>query len=63
MNWNNWPEFLAMGGYGFYVWGSFGAVAVALVIEVWLLALRKARLRAPQGLPGADHGWPHETQA
>jgi heme exporter protein D len=63
MNWNNWADFVAMGGYGLYVWGSFGVVAFALLLEVWLLALRKARLRMPGGLPGADRGWPHETQA
>ena len=24
MNWGSLDEFLAMGGYGLYVWGSFG---------------------------------------
>ncbi len=32
-------EFLAMGGYGFYVWGSYGAAALCIVIEI--LTLRK----------------------
>ena len=36
-------EFLAMGGYGFYVWGAYGVTALAVVVE--LLALR-ARGRA-----------------
>ncbi len=36
-------EFLAMGGYGFYVWGAYGVTALAIVVE--LLALR-ARRRA-----------------
>jgi heme exporter protein D len=36
-------EFLAMGGYGFYVWSAYGVTAVAIVAE--LLALR-ARRRA-----------------
>jgi heme exporter protein D len=36
-------EFLAMGGYGFYVWGAYGVTALAVVVE--LLALR-ARRRA-----------------
>ena len=39
-------DFLAMGGYGRYVWGSFGVVALALVIE---LAGLKARLRQAKG--------------
>ncbi len=36
-------EFLAMGGYGFYVWSAYGVTALAIVAE--LLALR-ARRRA-----------------
>jgi heme exporter protein C len=31
MHWQSWAEFLAMGGYGLYVWGSFGVTAVVLV--------------------------------
>ncbi|MBF0218324.1 MAG: heme exporter protein CcmD [Gammaproteobacteria bacterium] len=27
-------EFFAMGGYGLYVWGSFGAMALLMVAEV-----------------------------
>jgi len=33
MNWNSWGEFWAMGGYGFYVWGSYGLCAVVFVLE------------------------------
>ena len=36
----NWAEFFAMGGRGFYVWGSFGAFALALAMEVFLLRRR-----------------------
>jgi heme exporter protein D len=43
MIWHTWSEFVAMGGYGPYVWGSVGATATALALEV--LALR-ARRRA-----------------
>ena len=32
-------EFLAMGGYGFYIWGSYGVAALCIVIEV--LSLKK----------------------
>jgi heme exporter protein D len=42
MQWNNASEFFAMGGYGFYVWGSFGVTALALVVEVWLIGRRRA---------------------
>ena len=49
MNWSSLENFLAMGGYAFYVWGSY-LVAFGLVsAEIVLLALRKrsalARLR------------------
>ncbi len=40
MNWGSWSEFWAMGGYGFYVWGSYAVTAVALVLEVILLRRR-----------------------
>jgi heme exporter protein D len=34
MQWNSLSEFLAMGGYGFYVWVSFGVTAVCMIWEV-----------------------------
>ena len=37
MDWASWDEFWAMGGYGLYVWGSYGALAVGLVMEIILL--------------------------
>jgi heme exporter protein D len=30
-------EFLAMGGYGFYVWGSYAVAALCIFVEVFLL--------------------------
>lgn len=42
MHWNNTAEFFAMGGYAFYVWGSFGACALGMLIEP-LLVLQKRR--------------------
>ena len=36
-------EFLAMGGYGFYVWTSYIVAAIAVAVEI--VAVR-ARLRA-----------------
>jgi heme exporter protein D len=41
MNWNNLSEFISMGGYGFYVWGSLLTVLGFVVIEVLGLHLRK----------------------
>lgn len=46
MQWNSVSEFFAMGGYAFYVWGSFGLTAVVVAGEVLLLrAQRKNILR------------------
>jgi heme exporter protein D len=35
MIWNSWSDFWAMGGYGLYVWGSFGVTAASMAIEMW----------------------------
>ena len=42
--WNSPADFFAMGGYAFYVWGSFGACALALAIEPLLLARRRSEV-------------------
>ena len=34
MNWGSAQAFFAMGGYGLYVWTSFGATALCMVGEV-----------------------------
>ena len=38
MNWGSVSEFIAMGGYGVFVWGSYGVTALCIALEVWLLA-------------------------
>ena len=40
----SWAEFFEMGGYAFYVWGSFGVALVLMAVEV--IALRRRRRRA-----------------
>ena len=40
MNWNSPAEFFAMGGYALYVWLSFGACAVAMLVEPLLVRRR-----------------------
>ena len=42
MNWGSTAEFIAMGGYGLYVWGSFGVAALCIAIEIWVQT-RRAR--------------------
>jgi heme exporter protein CcmD len=36
-------EFLAMGGYAWYVWMAYGACALAVVIEVAAVRARRKR--------------------
>ena len=44
MNWGSPAEFFAMGGYAFYVWGSFGVCAIAVAIETIILFRRRTSL-------------------
>lgn len=45
MQWNSVSEFFAMGGYAFYVWGSFGATALVMAIEMLLIRNRQKELK------------------
>lgn len=51
MNWPDVHSFLAMGGYGLYVWGAYGLTAVLMLAEPALAIARYRRaLRAEAGL-------------
>ena len=39
-------DFLDMGGYAFYVWGSYGVTFALLALEVILLRKRKRETKA-----------------
>lgn len=45
MNWQSWSDFLAMGGYAVYVWGSFFVVLACMVGEILLLRQREKSIR------------------
>ena len=45
MNWGSPQDFLAMGGYGVYVWGSYAVAMVCIVAELWVLRLRRRTLK------------------
>ena len=45
MSWDSWNEFAAMGGYGPYVWGSFGMVFLLMALEVAALDWRWRAVR------------------
>lgn len=40
MKWDSLSDFIAMGGYGAYVWGSYGLALACMMIEPWLAARR-----------------------
>ena len=42
MNWASAADFFAMGGYGFYVWGSFVVSAACIAGEVLFLRARRS---------------------
>ncbi|HET9701460.1 MAG TPA: heme exporter protein CcmD [Burkholderiales bacterium] len=44
MKWGSLSEFLAMGGYGLYVWGSYLVTAACIAAEVILLRARRRTL-------------------
>jgi heme exporter protein D len=44
MHWHSVSEFLAMGGYSFYVWGSFGVTFLVMALELLALSRRRQRI-------------------
>ncbi len=51
MNWTSLDQFLHMGGYGLYVWGSYAVTLAVMAGEAWL-----ARRRRVQALRAAQQG-------
>lgn len=45
MNWGSLNEFLEMGGYALYVWGSYGMAVLCISVEVFFLtsAIKKTK--------------------
>ncbi|MBC7609985.1 MAG: heme exporter protein CcmD [Polaromonas sp.] len=57
MMWNSFGDFLAMGGYGLYVWGSLGVCAVVCIAEPLTLVLKRRALLSEATEPDApDRG-------
>lgn len=44
MQWNSASEFFAMGGYALYVWGSFGATALVMLVESLLIRSQRRNI-------------------
>ena len=52
--WNSFSDFLSMGGYGLFVWGSMGVCALVCIFEPISLNLKRRALLAEvreQGTP------------
>jgi heme exporter protein D len=55
MNWTDLRDFLDMGGYGLYVWGSLGMTAAVVLAELAMLRLRRRLLvREAEDADSAD---------
>ena len=52
MIWNSAADFFAMGGYGLYVWGSYGVALVCMAIEAVLTLQRHRAARAALAAEG-----------
>jgi heme exporter protein D len=63
MNWQSWSEFLAMGGYALYVWGSYAVTLVVLVAEVVALVMRRRGVIEGLTKYYAARGRNHEAKA
>ncbi len=48
-NWASWGDFWQMGGYGLYVWGSYGVTLLALAAEA--VGVRQRLHRARKAAP------------
>ena len=44
MNWTSLGDFFHMGGYGVYVWGSYGAALLLFAAEILQLRARRRTL-------------------
>jgi heme exporter protein D len=64
MSWGGAGEFLAMGGYGPFVWGSFAIAALCMLIEPLVAHARHRRALAELKRAGvAARGLGHEAAA
>jgi heme exporter protein D len=56
MNWTSFDDFIHMGGYGLYVWGSYGVCLLALALDAWLAwqRVRAARRAVVDDAEGAS---------
>jgi heme exporter protein D len=53
MSWGSLADFLAMGGYALYVWGSYAVTAGLIAVEVVMLVVRRRKALEQAGGPAA----------
>lgn len=56
-------EFFAMGGYAFYVWGSFGVALVLMVAEIIMVRRQHRTLRQRLGRMIRMHAGENNNEA
>lgn len=44
MQWLSVADFFNMGGYAFYVWGSFGITALVTIAEIWQVRAQRREI-------------------
>ena len=54
MIWTSFADFAAMGGYGLYVWGSYGVALLLMTLEPFLAA-RRRRLALQAARAAVEH--------
>jgi heme exporter protein D len=51
MSWGSLSDFLAMGGYALYVWGSYAVTAGLIAVEGVMLIQRRRNALKTAGIP------------
>ena len=55
MNAASLSEFLSLGGYGLYVWGSYAVTLALMLLEPWLVRRHRSRALRAAGLPSQEN--------
>jgi heme exporter protein D len=55
VNWASAADFFAMGGYGFYIWGSYIVTAACIAGEVLFLRARRSQALSQVGAQKVRH--------
>jgi heme exporter protein D len=62
MNWESPAAFFAMGGDGFFVWGSYTVCLLCMLVEPWLAARRRRRALAEARQEGGNRNAASEVE-